>query len=152
MGALRERTEDGTDTTQTWIARVRAAAQGLLAHGNAIGHYVARIDEHAIATQRDTKDKLPGRLRASSETPQIVTVQARGGERAQAYVIIPIDKFAETLEAAQDDEDDFVPITARMRMIDAGAELPVLSPRRSDRRRRSERASVPALAGERHGV
>jgi len=129
-----------------WIARLRAAGLTMANRGSPIGRYFISVDEGAIASQRDTKDHLSDRLRASSDTPQIVTVQARGGEKGRAYMIIPLDKATETLEAGVYDADDFVPITMRLREIGGDVDLPMLKPRVTGRRRRSARAAVPAIA------
>lgn len=131
------------DTTRTLIKRVRDAGAALAARGNKIGYYFLQLDDPAVATQRDTKDQLPRRLKASAKEPQVVTVQARGEEEGGAYLIIPLEKMAETLEA-QSAEEPFVPITASLREIGGDMRIPAISPRGSGRRTRPATPMMPA--------
>ncbi len=140
--------ENGTqdaDATQAWIRRVREAGAALVRRGNPVGKYFALIDASSVATQRDTKDQLPRRLKASAVTPQIVTVQSRGGEKGGAYLIIPLETAAETLEARAR-EEQFVPITASLREIGGDCEIPSVTPRSSGRRLRSVCPEIPEAA------
>lgn len=135
---------------EQWVRLIQDGGLGLLHQGMTVGHYFAAMDETAIATQRDTKDHLPSRLRASAESPQIVTVRGRSGEASQAYVIMPIERFAETLEAVTPDRSDFVPITAELRRMEvatgfAPEMLPLIERQPSRRRSRATVATVPAM-------
>lgn len=131
------------EATQAWIRRVREAGAALVRRGSPIGNYFLQLDASSIATQRDTKDQLPRKLKASMVAPQVITVQPRGGEKGGAYLIIPLDKVAETLEA-REREEQFVPITASLREIGGDTEIPVFAPHGSGRRLRS---SSPTLMG-----
>lgn len=146
--SLDDNAHNAPEATQAWIERVREAGAALLRRGNPIGRYFVQLDASAIATQRDTKDQLPRRLKAAALAPQIVTVQARSGEKGGAYLIIPLDKMAETLEA-QAREEPFVPITASLREIGGDIEIPAFAPRGSGRRLRSSSPSLtePAIGG-----
>lgn len=132
-----------SDPTPTLIERVRNAGAALAEKGHEVGRYFQQLDSGSVATQRETKDQLPRRLKASSREPQIVTVQARGEEEGGTYLILPLEKMAETLEA-QGEEEPFVPITASLREIGDGMEIPVISPRGSGRRMRPARPAITA--------
>jgi hypothetical protein len=135
------------EATQAWIERVRAAGHALIQRGVPLGRYFSLLDDSAVATQRDTKDHLPRKLKAAAKAPQVVTVQPRGGEKGGAYVIIPLDTMAEMLER-QAREEQFVPITASLREISGDTEIPVFASRGSGRRRRSSSTSLVAPASE----
>jgi hypothetical protein len=128
------------------MGRLRRAAAHLARMGNPLGGYFMALGENSVASQRDTKDHLPQRLRASAEVPQVVTVQGRGGQKGAAYMIIPLDKMVEALETQTQDEP-FVPITASLREIGGDVDLPLLSPsHRSGHRLRSRPRSLPGMS------
>lgn len=87
-----------------------------------------------VTSQRVTKDKLPQRLRAAAERPQIITVQGRGERRGGTYLIVPMETVAETLEAQVN--RGFVPITQLLRRIGGDVKIPDIAPRRSGWRKR----------------
>jgi hypothetical protein len=132
------------ENTQTLIKRVKDAGAALARRGNKIGLYFTSLDASAIATQRGTKDQLPRRLKAASVMPQIVTVQPRNGEMGGTYLIMPVEKVAETLEA-RSREEQFVPITVALREIGGDMSIPIFAPRGSGRRLRS---SSPSITGK----
>lgn len=131
------------EATQDLLERAREAGDLLVRQGNRIGHYFLKMGPGSIATQRDTKDQLPRRLKASAEEPMIVTVQPRAGEEGGAYVIVPLEMMVEALEA-QGGRKPFVPITARLREIGGNLEIPAIVPRGSGRRKRSASPSMSA--------
>ena len=120
-------------------SRIQAAAMTLLAEGYAqsLWDYFGRIDPAAIANQRVTKDKLPQRLRAAAEQPQIITVQGRGERKGGTYLIVPMETVAEALEAQVEDRE-FVPITQLLRRIGGDVKIPEMAPRRSNWQQRQE--------------
>ena len=143
----KESTHKAQESTQMWIHRLREAGTALARRGNPIGRYFSMLDDSTIATQRDTKDQLPRRLKAAADAPQVVTVQPRGGEKGGVYVIVPLDTMAEALEV-RSREEQFVPITASLRKIGGDVELPTFAPSGSGRRLRASSPSLAAPAVE----
>ena len=117
-------------------SRIQAAARTLLSEGHtqSLWHYFERTDPAAIANQRVTKDKLPQRLRAAAERPQIITVRGRGERKGGTYLIVPMETVAGILEAQVD--RGFVPITQLLRRIGGDVKIPDITPRRSGWQRR----------------
>jgi hypothetical protein len=136
-----DETTAAPERTQALVKRVRDAGASLVSKGIKIGHYFSKLDASAIATQRDTKDQLPSRLKAAGKVPQIVTVQARGGEAGGVYLIMPIEKAVEALEV-QLGEQHFVPITVALREIGGSVVIPTIPGHSGLRRLRS---SIPAI-------
>ena len=114
--------------------------------GRALRDYITALRSKDVETQRETKDKLPERLRRSHEAPQIVTVKPRGDNPGGEYVIVPSERFVDLVEAAAPERrgSAFVPITALMREV---AEVEIggaVRPRATGRRLRSSRARLPS--------
>jgi hypothetical protein len=127
------------------VARLHDAGEVLLRRGNAIGGYFTAVDASDIATQRETKDRIGGRLRAAALRPQLVTVQGRGGEASAVYMIAEMGKMTELIDAFAEKDEAFVPITQVMREVHPEIELPLIAPIQS---RRTLRSSMPAILRE----
>jgi hypothetical protein len=114
------------------------------APSDALRAYLSGIHMEDVETQRETKDKLPERLRKSHQAPQIVTVQPRGSNPGGEYVILPAERFIALAAAVVPEHQPFVPITARMRAC-APADLDTPVRPQVPRRRRSVRAQLPEI-------
>ncbi len=104
------------------VQRILRIGKRLHSRGEPLGDYFSGVTAADVRTQRDTKTTLAQRLKDSRVHPQFVTVRGRGGDADSQYVILPVDRVAELLEAKVEDLDEsFVPITRRMRDCDGGA-------------------------------
>lgn len=139
--------DSANDEVKTLTDRVIRAARVLERRGSLVGRYFLQIGGSSIATQRQTKDQLPATLRESGDRPQIVTVRPRGMKKGGSYLIIPLEKAAEALEA-QTDEEPFVPITVSLREIDGHVQMPEITRRGSGRPRRAQLRGGDMVASE----
>ncbi|RWR09185.1 hypothetical protein D2T29_21035 [Sinirhodobacter populi] len=130
------------------IARLEGLVRSLSGGGGSISTYFSRISEEDIATSVSVKNAFSARLKQSREAPQIVTVQARGGETESEYVIVPIEEMNRLLEAQiEARQSDFVPITSKLKAATCEEPLPLVLPRKSGTTKAFRRRAVPAPQG-----
>lgn len=120
--------------------RIRDAAATMRRAGSTEGlwSYLERIGDEQTASLSAFKHDLAERLSAAEESPQIVSVQGRGNRAGGAYLIVPLAMGADLLDALQE-EQEFTPITQKLRMIGDNIDLEGFDLKASGWRRRQKR-------------
>lgn len=113
-----------------------------------VAMYLRRLKDAPVATQKETKDQLARRLRASAECPQVVKVRARGDEPGGEYAIMPL-KVALQASRIIAEQVVFTPITASLRKEMNNAQIPPIEttgrrlPTRAELRRKRRGEDLP---------
>lgn len=110
--------------------------------------YLGRLKDAPVATQKETKDQLAKRLRASAECPQVVKVRARGDEPGGEYAIMPREIATQAWRIIAE-QVVFTPITASLRKEMNNAKIPPIEatrrrlPTRGELRRKRSGQELP---------
>ena len=119
--------EKNTLAISTAIMRVTELARKITARGTEVlasgyNDGMAGVSEADIRSLKTTKDVFSAVLKRSRERPQFVHVQGRLGEKDSEYVILPVERLNEMLEAIG---EGYVPITELLAQVGRSRELPL---------------------------